>query len=147
MTLNAFYKPGNVSSRKERSLIDQRLGGDWIQRLATTLQVWKQNLTPVGSDRYYQSGENGCNYQASKGCSGLAWISTANTGSRGPRRREQTLCPRQHPHTFLTGPCLKAPLVGASVRMQGSAWALPSLSPPLDGKLLMESSLILQPQI
>ena len=68
----SFYKPGNVSSRKERSLIDQRLGGDWIQRLATTLQVWKQNLTPVSSDRYYQSGENGCNYQASKGCSGLA---------------------------------------------------------------------------
>lgn len=40
-----FYKPGNASSRKERSLIDQSPGGDWIQRhqenfrLATTLQV------------------------------------------------------------------------------------------------------------
>lgn len=50
-----LLQQGNVSIGKQKSLIDQCLRGGWIQRhqenlgMATTPQVWKQNLTAVTS--------------------------------------------------------------------------------------------------
>lgn len=59
-----IYKPGNASSRKERSLFNRLKSGRVDSKAPGKFQtghhivsVKTENLTPVGSDRYRQSGE------------------------------------------------------------------------------------------
>ena len=66
--------------------------------------VETENLTPVGTDRYHQSGRRAAIIKHPKAVPGLARICTVNTRTRGPHTREQTVsasASSQLPHMTL----------------------------------------------